>query len=71
MNGHVGRMDEVRFAGEVGSDLREQVGWKAVKRGLQGIDMTPQCCKSYAYIFLQSLDLKAGVRTMGKRRVSE
>ena len=40
MVGCVGRVDEIRLAGEAGRDLREQVGWEAVKGGLQGIDAT-------------------------------
>ena len=63
MVGHVGRIDEIGLAGEVGSDLREQVGWKAVKRRLEWIDVTTQRCERRAYVFFYTLQLNAMVRT--------
>ena len=48
----MGRVNQIRVTGEVGSDLREQVGWKVVKRGLQWIDVTTQHCESHTHIAL-------------------
>ena len=40
MVGHMGRFDQIRLAGEVGGDLREQIGCETVKGGLQGVNAT-------------------------------
>ena len=63
MMGHVRCVDEIRLVGEVGNDLREQVGWKMVKRGLKRIDATTQHCQCCVYIILYSLQLEIRVRT--------
>ena len=52
MVGHVGRIDEIGVAGEVGSDLKEQFGGKMVKGRLQGIDVTTQHRERRTYIVL-------------------
>ena len=62
MAGHTGHVDEVRLAGEVESDLQEQVGWNTVKRILQGIDAAMQHRERRTYVILQSLHLKVRVR---------
>ena len=63
MMGHVGCVNEVHLAGEVGGDLREQFRWNTVKRRLQGIDVTTQHCERPMYVILYILHLKKRVRT--------
>ena len=50
--GYVGCVDKIRLVGEVGGDLWEQVGWKAVEGGHEGIDMTTQHCERRVHIIL-------------------
>ena len=47
---HVGHIDEIGVAGEVGSDLKEQFGGKMVEGRPQGIDVTRQHHERRTYI---------------------
>lgn len=62
MIGHAGRVDDIYLAGEEGSDLRKQVEWETVKRGLRWTDVMTQDGKHRAYIVHCGFHLKIMVR---------